>query len=232
MRLFKDVRHKVYYEWRIFMSTSTSERAYQGIRKMLAQGEFHPGQRVSQSKLARRLGCSTVPVVEAMRRLESDGLLVKQPRKMAKVRELSATDVEGLYLLREGLEAVTARLAAQRISDEQAADLLELSRGFESAWEAEHHEGDADISIHRHIARCAGCPLLCDELDRLMLIERTAGVVKHDSTSRLGHVHIHRALVAAITDRDVDSAEYLMKKHIQNGYGEAMLVLGNNESEK
>ena len=46
---------------------------------------------------------STVPVVEAMRRLESEGLLVKQARKMAKVRELSATDPEGLYLLREGL---------------------------------------------------------------------------------------------------------------------------------
>jgi DNA-binding GntR family transcriptional regulator len=207
------------------MTTSTSDRAYDGIRKMLAQGEFDPGQRISQSKLARQLGCSTVPVVEAMRRLESDGLLVKRARKMAKVRELSHADLEGLYLLREGLEAITARLAAQRITDDQAAELQELSEGYESAWEDEPLEVEADVAIHRHIAACAGCPLLSDELDRLMLIERTAGRATRDSKARLGHVHNHRALVKAIIDRDVDSAEYLMKKHIQNGYREAMSEL-------
>lgn len=67
------------------MSSSTFDQAYQGIRQIFVRGEFEPGQRVSQSKLARQLGCSTVPVVEAMRRLESEGLLVKQARKMAKV---------------------------------------------------------------------------------------------------------------------------------------------------
>ncbi len=209
------------------MSNSTSDNAYQGIRQMFVRGEFQPGQRVSQSKLARQLGCSTVPVVEAMRRLESEGLLVKQARKMAKVRELSAADLEGLYLLREGLEAITSRLSAQRITDEQAAELQELSQVYESAWEAKRLEADADIAIHRHIGRCAGCPLLSDELERLMLIEHTAGRVVHDSSTRLGHAHIHRALVQAIIDRDADSAEYLMKKHIQNGYREAMREFAN-----
>jgi DNA-binding GntR family transcriptional regulator len=209
------------------MSSSTFDQAYQGIRQMFVRGEFQPGQRVSQSKLARQLGCSTVPVVEAMRRLESEGLLVKQARKMAKVRELSATDLEGLYLLREGLEAVTSRLSAQRITDEQAAELQELSQAYETAWQTEHLEADADIVIHRHIARSAGSPLLSDELDRLMLIERTAGRAMHDATPRPGHAHIHRALVQAIIDRDADSAEYLMKKHIQNGYREAMREFAN-----
>lgn len=204
------------------MSDSTSDQAYEGIRQMFVRREFQPGQRVSQSKLARQLGCSTVPVVEAMRRLESEGLLVKQARKMAKVRELSAADLEGLYLLREGLEAITARLSAQRIDDDQAAELRELSQAYEAAWKTERLETDADIEIHRHIARCAGCALLSEELDRLLLIERTAGRAIHDASSRPGHAHIHRALVQAIIDRDNDSAEYLMKKHIQNGYREAM----------
>ena len=137
------------------MRSSTSDQAYQGIRQTFVRGEFQPGQRVSQGKLARQLGCSTVPVVEAMRRLESEGLLVKQARKMAKVRELSATDLEGLYLLREGLEAITARLSAQRITNEQTAELRELSQAYETTWQTEHLEVDADIVIHRHIARCA-----------------------------------------------------------------------------
>jgi len=83
-------------------------------------------------------------------------------------------------------------------------------------------EPDADIAIHRHIAQCVGCPLLCDELDRLMLIERTAGRAPHKATPRPGSAHIHRALVQAIVDGDSDSAEYLMRKHIQNGYRETM----------
>ena len=204
------------------MDTSTSDRVYQGIRKMLAEGEFNPGQRVSQSNLARQLGCRTVPIVEAMRRLESDGLLVKQARKMAKVRELSAADLEGLYLLREGLEAVTARLAAQRITDLQVTQLQDLAKSYETAWRTAQLEADADIALHRHIAVCAGCKLLSDELDRLMLIERTAGRSTHDPATRPRGAHIHRALVRAIIDRDADSAEYLMKKHIHNGYQEAM----------
>ena len=207
------------------MSSSTFDQAYQGIRQMFVRGEFQPGQRVSQSKLARQLGCSTVPVVEAMRRLESEGLLVKQARKMAKVRELSAADMEGLYLLREGLEAITARLAAQRINDEQATQLQKLSEAYEANWET---ESDADVVIHQHIARCAGCPLLSEELDRLMLIERTAGRPTHNATIRPGLAHIHRALVQAIVDRDSDSAEYLMKKHIQNGYQEVMREFAND----
>jgi len=201
------------------VSGSTSDQAYQGIRQMFVRGEFQPGQRVSQSKLARQLGCSTVPVVEALRRLESEGLLVKQARKMAKVRALSAADMEGLYLLREGLEAITARLAAQRINDEQAAELERLARVYEESWKT---ESDADVAIHRHIARCAGCPLLSEELERLMLIERTAGRPTHDAAIRPGLAHIHRALVQAIVDRDADSAEYLMKKHVQNGYQAVM----------
>jgi DNA-binding GntR family transcriptional regulator len=75
------------------MKSTTSDHTYHGIRQVLARGEFRPGQRVSPSKLARRWGRNTVPDVEAMRRLESGGLLVKQARKMAKVREQSAADL-------------------------------------------------------------------------------------------------------------------------------------------
>ena len=61
-----------------------------------------------------------------------------------------------------------------------------------------------------------------------MLIERTAGRPAHNVTNRTGRAHIHRALVQAIVDCDADSAEYLMKKHIQNGYREAMREFPND----
>lgn len=203
------------------MTASASDLAYNGIRHMLTNGELVPGQRLSQSRLARQLQCSPMPVVEAMRRLESEGLLVKQARKQACVRKLSREDMEGLYLLREAIEAVTARLAAQRITPEETEVLQELAQAYEHAWEADHQEAEADIVIHRHIAECARCPLLKGELDRFLLIERTAGRHLTSQIGRPGSPHTHRALVQAIVDHDADSAEYLMKKHIQNGYDEA-----------
>ena len=203
------------------MTASASDVAYDGIRNMLTRGELSPGQRLSQSRLARQLQCSPMPVVEAMRRLESEGLLVKQARKQARVRELSHDDVEGLYLLREAIESVTARLAAQRITLEESRVLQELAQAYEHAWETDHQEAEADVAIHRHIAECARCPLLTGELDRFLLLERTAGRSLKSQCGRPGHPHIHRALVLAIVDHDPDSAEYLMKKHIQYGYEEA-----------
>jgi DNA-binding GntR family transcriptional regulator len=202
--------------------TSASDMAYAGIRRMLLNGELVAGQRLSQCRLARALGCSPSPVLEAMRRMESEGLLVKHARKQARVRELSRDDLEGLYLLREAIESITARLCAQRIDAENAKTLQALAKAYEEAWHNRHLEGEADIDIHRQIAACAGCPVLLTELDRFLLIERTAGRALTPGTVQPGHPHVHRAVVQAIVDHDADSAEYLMKRHIQNGFQEAL----------
>ncbi|MDA1166235.1 MAG: GntR family transcriptional regulator [Planctomycetota bacterium] len=199
---------------------TAADVAYLGIREMLASGELVPGQRLSQSRLARQLQCSPMPVVEAMRRLESEGLLDKQARKQARVRKLSREDLDGLYLLREAIETVIARLAAERINSEESQTLRELAQAYEHAWEVTHHESEVDIAIHRHIAACARCPLLQQELERFRLIELTAGRHLRATLTRPGHPHIHRALVQAIVDHDAQSAEYLMKGHIQHGYDE------------
>ena len=192
---------------------------------MLCLGELVPGQRLSQSRLGRHLGCSSMPVVEAMRRLESEGLLLKQARKQAIVRKLSEKDLEGLYLLREAIESVAARLAAKRVTPEETQVLQKLAEAFERDVEANHESGETDIAIHRHIAACACCPLLNEELDRLLLIEQTAGRSFNSEVEQICNPHCHRALVQAIIDHDADSAEYLMKRHIQSGYAEVQRIV-------
>ena len=207
-------------------STTTADQAYQKLRDLLIDGELRPGQKVAQLKLARRFQCSPAPVVEAMRRLESEGLLVKQPRKMATVRKLSMADLEGLYMVREGLETVTARLCALRISESQIKTLQQLNKSYEAAMVIRDHSesGRLDITIHKLIAQAAQCPLLAEELDRLLLIECTAGQSSKNSYKQSTR-NAHRALIRAIADRDEDSAQYLMKKHIQSGYQEVLLMM-------
>ena len=200
------------------------EQAYKVIRSKIAKGELCPGMRISQRKLASEIGCSQVPVAEAMRRLESDGLLVKEPLKMAKVREFLPADWEGLYLIREGLESVASRLCAVRITDLQIRELLEIGKKLERAI-CEGNSDDSrqlDVELHRFIFRCAQCPLLEEELERLSLLEHTAAHQRTHGPEKETLVNSHRALIRAIADKDPDSAEYLAKKHVTTGLDEIM----------
>lgn len=200
------------------VTPTTVDKVYDLIRDKLMLGEFSSGQRVSQRKLAREFGCSTIPIAEAMRRLESEGLFVKEPLKIARVRKLSRKDLEGLYLVREGLEAVATRLCAERITDEQLVDLYGLCRRFEEAVQAGNADtyNRYDVEIHRFIYKCADCPLLRTELERLMLLEKTAG--REFSTLDLqAYIRGHRVLIQAIADHDADAAEYLARRHIRKG---------------
>jgi len=202
-------------------STKISNLAYKKIAEKIATGQLVPGQKVLQVALAKDLNCSTVPVVEAMRRLESEGLLVKEDRKIARVRKLTLEEIEGLYLLREGLESVAARLCAKKITDEQIERLQKLAKQYEES--VDSRDEDAiyypEEEIHKLIVETAGSSLLSKEYSRLLLIKRTAGrtLIEFNKFIRFPR-HSHRALIAAISDHDEVSAEYYMKKHIQKGF--------------
>lgn len=197
---------------------NTVDRVYDALREKILRGEPSPGKRVSQRKLAKELGCSTIPISEAMRRLESEGLLVKEPSCMARVRTLSAQEFKGLYLVREGLEGVAARLCVEEITDEEIAQLEELGQRLRTATVEKDMEQicQLDSAIHRFIVHCARCNLLEEELSRLLVIEQTAG--RRDTSFR--EPQSHQGLIRAIADRDAEMAEYLVRKHVQAGYRE------------
>ena len=100
-------------------STATTESnadvAYRKLRQMLCRGELVPGRRVSQSRMDRQPGCSSMPVVEAMLRLESEGLLLKQARELATI-DHDADSAE--YLMKRHFQSGYAEV--QRILAAQA----------------------------------------------------------------------------------------------------------------
>jgi len=202
------------------MST-TAEYAYHQVRRMVLEGELAGGDKVSQLRIARQLECSTVPVVEALRRLESEGLLVKVPRKMARVRVLGVADLEGLFLIRQALEIASARLCSQRIGADECQTLKSLGTQFEeAACRRDVRMSDSlDMDIHRTISRFAKCSLLGQEFERLHLIERTVPSSPIDWDA---YRKSHNALIEAIVDHDPDMAEYLMKKHIEIGFQQTL----------
>ena len=93
------------------------------MRDEILRGQLRPGTPLSRRRLARQLGMSVLPVTDALRRLEGDGLVESRARAGTRVRVPSEKDVRELYELREALETQSARLFAERATPAHRLEL-------------------------------------------------------------------------------------------------------------
>src|SRR5690606_14473520 len=106
-------------------AASRSAHAYRKLREALASGALKPGQRVMEVEVAEWLQMSRTPVRDALRRLESEGLLTHEPRTGLVVASISRQAMLELYVMREVLEGTAARLCARHASDTEIIELEE-----------------------------------------------------------------------------------------------------------
>ena len=100
-----------------------AERVYRHLLAGIREGEFHPGERIKEASVAKSLGISRTPVREAIRRLQSEGRVIIEPQRGAVVAELDRLEISELYLLRQELEGIAARFAAQHASEMEIAQM-------------------------------------------------------------------------------------------------------------
>lgn len=99
----------------------------QRIREMILNGQLIPGDRLQQDELANTFGVSTMPVREALRRLQAEGLVYFRPRRGATVALISLSEYEEIFRIREALEIMACRWAAEdfrRIPVDQLGKIL------------------------------------------------------------------------------------------------------------
>lgn len=116
--------------------SSIANEAFNKLTQAIVAGEFAPGERLSEAELARRFGISRGPIREALGRLEGK-LVTRMPRVGVSVINLSQESVLELFRVREALEGMAARLAAERITDDEVQELHDL---------LEQHGGHADVA--------------------------------------------------------------------------------------
>jgi len=109
------------------------------IRDMIVSGELKPGDRLRQDELADTLGVSTMPIREALRQLQAEGLVAFQPRRGALVASLSVSEYEEIYRIREELEILACRWAAE---DFDRIPIENLRRLLAEIEQAEAHPQD------------------------------------------------------------------------------------------
>jgi DNA-binding GntR family transcriptional regulator len=201
--------------------SSLAEEAFGKLVKLITSGEFEPGGRLSEADLARQLGISRGPLREALGRLEGR-LVTRTPRLGVRVIEFSTKDLEHLFLVREALEGMAARLAAERMTHDEikrAGELLtEHAQQPELAKGAAYHQRSPDEDFHFAVVRGSRCErieqMLLDELYYQLRLHRLR------SSTRAGRAQAalaeHREILAALESRNADMAEGAMRRHIRN----------------
>lgn len=188
------------------------------VIEAIMNGEFQPGDRVVASSLARRLGVSQAPVREAIRDLVLLGFLENEPFKGTSVRSFSPRELFEVYTVRAALESLAARLAAARLTD-QDAHLLRctLDKMIEAAQEQdEARMVRLDNEFHETILRISDNQLLHQLWQTLQFGSWTIVTTRMSSYDLEELARRHEALLEALQTRDPQVAMTAMQHHIED----------------
>jgi DNA-binding GntR family transcriptional regulator len=206
--------------------SSRNESVYQAIRSAIERGDMQPGKRVMELEIAEWLSVSRTPVREALRRLETEGMLEIKPRIGLVVASLDRQAVMELYAMRELLEVTAAGLCAVHATELECIELEELVR------REQRFQGNADELVrhnrrfHDAIHRGAHNRYLTKSLnavnDSMWLLGPSQMRLPHRAKAALGE---HAALFGAIQKRDAKAAEAAARNHVQAAKRERMKLL-------
>jgi DNA-binding GntR family transcriptional regulator len=191
------------------------ERVYRSLLDAITAGSLAPGQRVTQEEIAQQLAVSRQPVLQALRLLKKDGFLQDAHGRGLQVAPLDAQRVRELYQVRGALDALAARLAAQR-RFRMAPALLRAGRRAAGGDDVMAMI-DADLAFHNALYEAAGNPLI-GETARLHWhhLRRVMGAVLQQMGQREAVWAEHEAIARAIAKGDADTAARLIEAHGQH----------------
>lgn len=185
------------------------------LRTAIIDGRFAPGERLFEDHLAHELDVSRNPVREALQALATEGFVELEPRRGARVAMVSRQKAQDLFEVREALEGLVSRLAAERRTAEQLARLQDIvATGREAAAEGRLAQLPAlNTHFHTTLAEAAGNALLTEELERL------SHVVQWVYSKRIHQRFAdswqeHAAILAAIERQDSHAALAAASLHI------------------
>lgn len=184
------------------------------------RGEIAPGSKITEPGLSKTYGISRGPLREAMRRLEAHRLIERVPHVGARVVQLSMRELLELFDLREALESMAARLAAEHMTADEIAGLrnvLAVHEGQDDLKSGEaYYQREGDLDFHYRIVLGSHnkmlMNLLCDDLYYLVRLYRTQFSASGSRPHR-AFVEHHR-IVDAIEAGDAELAELLMRRHV------------------
>ena len=221
--------------------SNLADRAYYAIRENILRGTLSLGAPVSSRTLAQELGMSHLPVAQALRKLENEGLLESRPRAGTRVRVPTEQDIVDRCEVREALETHAARLCAVRASASQRRELARMAEQLDALFtRASLGDNDADFlyalhsyhfDLHMKIAEYAACGALRELIEKNQIL---AFNWLYDVASHVRSLPptFHRDLIRPIVAGDASAADKAMRSHVRSGRDERLRrITGDAPSE-
>ncbi|RNL82218.1 GntR family transcriptional regulator [Halostreptopolyspora alba] len=197
----------------------TTEAVTDALREAILDGALPPSTWLREDEIASRLEVSRTPVREALRRLSDEGLAYKTAHHGTVVSPMSMEDILALYVIRENLEGLAARLAAVRTDKSLVPALREVQAKMEALADSGDHAAlsQHNITFHRLIREAAGNLYLERFLGQAEQAVRRLAPTTFASPGRaVDACAEHAAIINAIEASDPEAAEEAGKRHMRN----------------
>ncbi len=196
---------------------SLAERAYDEIRRMIIRLDLAPGDVVREADLQTTLEMSRTPIREALQRLARDHFVTVIPRRGMLVSAIEIDELAMLHETRAIMEPYAARLATQRGTDRDWAEMAEVLAETALPGKRPGELLELDRQCHEIIWRASGNRFLTDTLDTLYAqSDRLWHMYLSDVHDTAHAVDEHASIHDALVDRDADSVAHLLERHVNS----------------
>lgn len=209
-------------------SASLAEKAYEHILERLLKHEYLPGQILNRRAVAQQLKVSIAPVLEAMVRLEAEGLLTTLPRKGTQVRLVRPEDTADQMMVREAIECQAARLYCGKPIEDHEKELKALAESVDNSNGSAIQIWKEEIAFHRRLIELSGSRSLLAAFQQVMHLGTLCTVNffadLHPNNPEGNHV----ALLDRLKTKNSDTAEKVIREHMRGG--KKALFMGANQT--
>ena len=207
------------------------EIAYHIISQKILDGEFKPGMKLSRRKMAEVTNVSVIPVIEALKKLEEDGLVESQPKWGSFVTIPTEQKVIESFDAREAIECQVARIVSGSLTKEQKAVLYQIAEEldtipYDSSTVKESR--DRHLNFHKTLADASGNTFLTKMLDHINLFWILCNAMLHKASKTEYPRYWHRKLMDDISSGDPDRAERSMREHVRDSRDSVLEQVRNN----
>ena len=205
-----------------------ADRAYEELRDRLVTLQIKPGEPIDEDQLGRELEMGRTPIREAIKRLSLENLVTVFPRRGTFAAEINITDLAHITDVRQALEGQAAYRAAERLTDPQRVELMQLLEELRQSRGSDDMPAlmALDTRVHRFIYRLSGNPFLEETLYRYFNLSLRIWYLVIDRLPHLfQRVHEHEAMLQAIADRKPKLAREIATSHVDTFESEIRSVL-------
>ncbi|WP_431799885.1 GntR family transcriptional regulator [Halobacillus andaensis] len=199
--------------------------AYEFIKRSILHGEYSPKMRLTEEYLANELNLSRTPIREALRKLESEGLIVSQKRGVY-VRHFTKEDIEQIYDLRTLLEGYAASQAALHRKKENLEEMRKANKLYEEVITTYLETGETTIEyivninhrFHDAVIRASQNHHIHSHISKVVVVPLIFRSFYWFNEYQLRHsLEVHKTILKAIEEQDTERARAAMHEHIYHG---------------